>query len=229
MAKSPQCRAKGCRRAQRDLELELCGKCAQEFARNPGGFSWKGDDRPRDALTGVYVSRLDATVVDGTGQELSVTEMICRAIRAGAPMRHAAAYAGVAPSTFWDWLKNGRAEGASLELRRFVLEVDKAVAECVVAGVAKISSSDDWRAHAWVLERRFPQELGPVARVDIGNADGQPFRTEQTQRLDLSGLTLEQKRQMLSLLEAAGADVVEPAGEVIELDERRQIGSGSAD
>lgn len=226
--RKPECRGRRCRRRARAVDAELCASCEAKFARNPGAFEWKHDDKPRQPGTGQWVTKIDAVVELATGETVTVTELVCRALRAGTPMRHAAAYAGIASSTFWEWLKLGRSENATLEQARFVAEIDKAVAECVVAGIAKISSSDDWRAQAWVLERRFPNELGPVTRVEHGNADGQPFRTEQTQRLDLSGLSLEQKRQMLALLEAAGADVVEPAGEVIDLDERRQIGVESS-
>lgn len=220
--KPPRCRAKKCNRFQ--TIGELCTPHAEQHAKDPASIVWKkgAPNTIRDDA-GLWVTKLDVPVVDGVGNEVTVTELVCRALRAGATLQSAASYAGIAESTLWDWLKNGRRADGDTPQRAFAFAVDKALAECVVGAVAKISDADDWRAHAWLLERRFPSDFGQVTRTEIGNADGQPFRTEGVQRLSLDGLSLDDKVALLALLDKADAGDVVDAADVIELDERRAI------
>lgn len=215
-----RCRAKGCRRLPNGNELGLCVNCALKHAADPTSIEWKGDRRgPRDER-GLWVTKLEQTLVDGLGKDITVTELVCRALRAGAPMQHAASYAGISESTFHVWLKSGRSEeGTPLE-RQFAFEIDKALAEVVVSGIARIAGSDDWRAHAWILERRFPRDFGQITRTEVANAPGESFKTMHT--LDLSSMTLEERVALLAELDRQAENTVD--GEIVDLDEHRAIG-----
>lgn len=97
-----------------------------------------------------------------------LTARICVAIVVGASLDGAAAACGVPPSTFWDWLKRGRAEDAIPVYRDFVDQVEQALGrfELEKSSVIDKASRKEWTAAAWQLERRFPDRYGRRTRVD---------------------------------------------------------------
>ena len=97
-------------------------------------------------------------------------EAIALAVSAGASYRAAAQSAGVAESTLHSWLARGRAEqGATKRApgeQSYVLFVDAveeaaARAEVRTAALIAKAAETDWRAAAWLLERRDPETFGP--------------------------------------------------------------------
>jgi transposase-like protein len=93
-----------------------------------------------------------------------------QAVSAGASYSAAAQYVGVAESTLHSWLARGRAERDARKHepteRRFVLlldAVERASARAEVRAAATIAEAQgaDWRAAAWFLERRAPQDWAP--------------------------------------------------------------------
>jgi transposase len=134
-----------------------------------------------------------------------VAATICDALLSGSTQETAAAYASVPASTYWQWLKNGR-NGGSLAERRFAADVEKAIATFKVGAAAKVAKSQDWRAQAWLLERRFPQDFGQVQRVEV---DAQ---VSHSMKLDLGSATDAElaalKRLMQKQLDGDG-DVIE--------------------
>jgi hypothetical protein len=103
-----------------------------------------------------------------------LVEWICQALRLGATRRDAAAVARIHRDTFYQWLK---------EKPEFPEAVKKAEAEGVVMSLAKINkaASDDWRAAAWLLERRYLEEYGRrVERVQtvVSGPAGAPIGVE---------------------------------------------------
>ncbi len=105
-----------------------------------------------------------------------VSEKIVRAIRAGNYPEVAARHAGVHPSTYYRWMERGELEGSAPEddpYRQFRAEVERAIADAEAAEVGlviKAARDGDWRAAAWLLERRFSDRWGrgerPVAEAD---------------------------------------------------------------
>ena len=73
----------------------------------------------------------------------------------------AAAQAGIHPSTLYRWLAQGRQEaaGAFRELHQAVTAA-KARSEVALARLVAQAGEKDWRAAAWLLERRFPDDYG---------------------------------------------------------------------
>lgn len=126
----------------------------------------------------------------------AVQQMIVRAVRVGVPLVTAAAYAGVSKTTVLAWIQRGEGTHArpprSIYVE-FVEAIQKASAEDVVRRVAEITkvaqggdviyekttthpdgritrevrrTTPEWTAHAWVLERRWPEEWGRKERLE---------------------------------------------------------------
>lgn len=91
-----------------------------------------------------------------------VQNAVCDAIRHGATYQAAAEAAGIAYSTFNDWRKDQRPRYV-----KFSEAIMRANADAQLDLLAKIlnKSDDDWRAAAWILERRFKNDFG--AAVDL--------------------------------------------------------------
>jgi len=104
-----------------------------------------------------------------------VTRKICRAIVVGATYEAAAQYAGISYETFNEWMKAGRAATAPNEFSDFSEAVEGANATAQVQFVLNIkdaANDGDWRAAAWMLERRFPKAYGQrVGAIDEKSLD----------------------------------------------------------
>lgn len=138
-------------------------------------------------------------------------DRICQAVRTGATLEGAAAYAGVARATFFDWLRRGRQENARNPYRKFAADLDEALGHVEVANIGRIARAgqDEWQANAWILERRFPDKYGRRTRVD-GQIQVQAMPT-----LDVSKLTGDELQTLRELLVKAA-----PAQEALAPDQR---------
>ena len=94
-----------------------------------------------------------------------VQKTITDAIAIGATYQAAAEYAGIAYETFNEWMKDKRPKFV-----KFSEAVREANAKARVTLLARIQTSakdGDWRAAAWILERRFSEDFKPSAKVDV--------------------------------------------------------------
>ena len=99
-------------------------------------------------------------------------QKIVTAIAAGNSRDTAAAYAGITPKTFFEWLRRGR-EAHSGVYYEFAQAVEQADAEAELVAVATIRQAMpfQWQAAAWWLERKRPNEWGkrdPEVTVNVG-------------------------------------------------------------
>lgn len=81
---------------------------------------------------------------------------IIQAIKLGGTYQIAAENAGIARSTLYDWLRKGDKQAKGL-YRTFLDNFKKAEAAAALAALANISRASqngDWKASAWLLERR---------------------------------------------------------------------------
>ncbi|MDB4884562.1 MAG: hypothetical protein JWL95_3328 [Gemmatimonadetes bacterium] len=113
---------------------------------------------------------------------------IADAIRGGADRITAARYGGVHRSTLARWMNKGRKQRRG-EFKDFCDAIDAAEAEFVVQSVALVTIAGrgrparidpktgaiimpaqeaDWRAAAWLLERRARKQYGRVDRLKVG-------------------------------------------------------------
>jgi len=118
-----------------------------------------------------------------------VANAIYQAVALGASQTVAAKAGGVALSTLKAWLLKGRnGEEAYID---FLKGYEKAETKCDMSALASIMSAAknrDWKAAAWLLARRHPEEYGEVVR--------QEHQLAVTGSLDLSGLSPEQLRAL---------------------------------
>lgn len=84
-----------------------------------------------------------------------VKDRIIKAITAGATYELAADYSGITRSTLWAWLKKGE-DPENKQYHTFLNAIKRAEGEGLIHHLGNISlaSSQDWKASAWLLERR---------------------------------------------------------------------------
>jgi len=79
---------------------------------------------------------------------------VLEAISAGTARCHAAAYGGIDHDTLNNWEKRYP------EFKTQVLEAESRAVVAAVVHIRKAGQDGDWRADAWWLERRYPEEYG---------------------------------------------------------------------
>jgi hypothetical protein len=84
-------------------------------------------------------------------------------LREGLTIKDACALAGINRSTYYSWLENGSEE--------WIQEIKEAesYAKAMLVQQIKIdgTAKQDWRAAAWLLERRWPEDYGPKRELDL--------------------------------------------------------------
>jgi transposase-like protein len=97
-------------------------------------------------------------------------EKFCDLIIQGRSFAKAAIMIGVSPSTLQRWLKRGRNEQDGSMYRKLVDMVDEAteLSEFELRHRVSLAGQDskNWRALAWMLERRFPEKYGKQSQHD---------------------------------------------------------------
>lgn len=122
---------------------------------------------------------------------------ITNAIEAGCTFKLAAQAAGISETTLYNWLKKGE-EGAAPIYREFLKEIKKAEATQAAKLLATIEgqASRDWKAAAWILERRHgyasPQALAIIEKArrdkpDTNTTDGADDIRKGVQQLQDAG------------------------------------------
>jgi hypothetical protein len=97
-------------------------------------------------------------------------KQICGFVNAGAPIPHACEAAGVPWYTCKDWLKKGRA--GRRPYAEFVEAIEEAKGKWVAGATMRITkaSAEDWRAAAWLLERRVEEFRPPLQQTELAVA-----------------------------------------------------------
>ncbi len=136
-----------------------------------------------------------------------VQEKVLQALGLGNTRGHAAVYAGVGERTFRRWMAEGQEEGEGpyTELRQAVLAAESRAQMLATGCIAKAIRDGDWKAAAWMLERRVPEHYAPRSRLF------DPHRVLEI--LDDQGLVVDRDRALQALAAA------EPGMEVPEEDE----------
>src|SRR5829696_5030428 len=94
---------------------------------------------------------------------------LCRLLHAGASLHDAALLVGVSPSTVQSWLAEGRRLDGRPRLQEFVAAVEAARAErtlSLYSDLQRAIRTGKWRAAAYFLERRFPEDWKLEWRYD---------------------------------------------------------------
>ena len=96
---------------------------------------------------------------DATGQRKVLRrDAVLELVRQGCTHKVAALRAGISESTFYTWVSKGKAAKSGI-YREFAndLELAEAVAEGTLTLQMRAHAAREWRATAWMLERRFPE------------------------------------------------------------------------
>jgi transposase-like protein len=113
-------------------------------------------------------------------------QIICQALSRGATRTLAAASAGVSGSVLRGWLTRGEMDHASENLEdeqsifaELYLKVIAAEFEAAGRWLDMVSGAapQDWRAAAWLLERRHPQDFGRQVHELQGGDPEKPLHT----------------------------------------------------
>ena len=102
------------------------------------------------------------------------------ALQEGASIAHACDYAGIDAKTFYNWMQRGES-GEEEDFFQFFQAVTRARGRGVVTDLATISHAvraGDWKAAAWRLQHRYPQEYG--AKLNISGDADHPVHVMQT-------------------------------------------------
>jgi hypothetical protein len=94
-------------------------------------------------------------------------DRVCEAVRRGMSYKQAAAYAGISYSTLNRWRIEGQDEEGAPEFWEFWKSFEQAAGEAAFRNLGYIdeaASRGDWKAAAWMLERRYPEEWGKGRR-----------------------------------------------------------------
>jgi len=138
---------------------------------------------PRDpgATTGAWAGRAvgrpsrihDLVPLGPDGEKIPITEAIANAVRLGVPMKHAADLCALAPAAMKEWIARGaedQAEGSDTPFADFASLIAQARGEFMARNVRNVAEagSEDWRASAFLLERRFPNEFAERQQLEVG-------------------------------------------------------------
>lgn len=95
-------------------------------------------------------------------------ERFLKHLRLGITLETACAGVGIDYSTFRRWMLEGEVHSKG-RFREFCEDTHRAIAESEVILLNRISESSkrDWRAAAWILERRFSQNWSASAKIQL--------------------------------------------------------------
>jgi hypothetical protein len=88
--------------------------------------------------------------------------LLFEAIKRGLPYKHAAALAGVSYASLNRWRQQGSKPDAPAEFCNFCNQLEAAEAQAVdnlLKIVSAAAAKRDWKAAAWMLERRHPEDF----------------------------------------------------------------------
>jgi transposase len=118
----------------------------------------------------------------GVGKPLKLTDelqdKLCGLLRVGVTIEDACTECGICRDTFQKWQARALEKEEPLFLK-FLHAVDRAKAQSKIRSLIRMDKAavGDWRADAWLLERRFPDEFGKRDQVKVHQAEkGEEFR-----------------------------------------------------
>lgn len=140
--------------------------------------------------------------------------IIVEAIRRGASIRLAATAASIGENCLRRWIREGDKDidedNETTERARFAIAVHLAEWDCAQQHLRniEINSIADWRASAWLLERRYAGDYGKQVMEIQGNPD-QPITIKNERLTDIFAQMAAYEREQL----AEDVGVVQPGAD----------------
>jgi hypothetical protein len=141
---------------------------------------------------------------------------LCSALEAGNTYENACAMAGIGRTTFYRWMNEAKNCPLDHQLWDFRNTVKKACAVAENRSVVLIqkAAAHDWRAAAWWLERRNPEEYGRRKVIELDTESNSTAIDEATHQASAAGGLVEMaaivKRCAPYLLAERPENVAEP-------------------
>lgn len=113
--------------------------------------------------------------------DAKVRRALIRNLENGLSLKHAALAAGLDESTLHRWLASETPphDMDAETFDKFREDITRARSAGAATLLADIAANDDWRAKAWILERRMPDLFGKVERIEHTGRDGGPIHSTQ--------------------------------------------------
>lgn len=112
----------------------------------------------------------------------SAKDVVINAVKAGVPVKYAAATAGITAQTVYAWRK---------EDPDFAVKLAQAQAQPIVDSISIVRGSGEWKAHQWFLQTRARSEFGTTDRsapvAELRDDDDLPELTDEEVEARLSG------------------------------------------
>lgn len=158
----------------------------------------------------------------GKGRPSKLTEttmlLLNAALSNGMFIEEACIHAGISRGTYYRWLDLGEqhdVEERSSEYRDFFLDIKQALAKSEMRSLTIINEaqeSGNWRAAAWLLERRFPEKWGRYRTTEL---------TELESSIDL--VELENRVERVERISEILRNIPDPAEEKRERERRAKL------
>ena len=81
-----------------------------------------------------------------------ISQAICTSLKNGNYLSTSARAVGISEASVRSWIAQGSTPNAPKIFKDFVDDVERSQAEAELKSLNAIATSDDWRAHAWILE-----------------------------------------------------------------------------
>jgi transposase len=120
---------------------------------------------------------------NGSKYTFELGKIVTDAVGQGLSFEKASKLAGVTRPTIYAWKK---------KYKGFAARLDQAVAKKEVNLVSLIANASDWRAKAFILERRFPERWSKHKMVQLEETDIES-KLSEIQRLALCGIISSKK------------------------------------
>lgn len=135
---------------------------------------------------------------------------LLKAIEQGKPLKQAAAMAGMSYDTLNTWQKRGENESAPEEYRQFCQQLRHSQAVAMRVHVSSIcdAAKRDWRAAAWMLERRFPEDFARQQQLEHSVTDAKPWMPDPEVNHEVL-IRMQKQRGISELLKKLGGIILE--------------------
>lgn len=139
----------------------------------------------------------------------AVLEQLLAAMKLGAGVEQAAAYAGVTRQSLYNWLKSTGKQYKVLQREVELAKGGRAVGWLQAIQLkANSADKDAWKAAAWLLERTLPEQFGPKGQLALSRGqDSQQPDVAELEQAAARGVTLVDGavlwQRQLAVLEAA--------------------------